>query len=78
MSARHASPPLVRTTQILAINAIQPPPVNAEGDLAAWFQTTGQHSLQAAHVVAAAALRQSAIPVAFPTEIVYGLGADAT
>jgi L-threonylcarbamoyladenylate synthase len=29
-------------------------------------------------ITAASALRQSAIPVAFPTETVYGLGADAT
>jgi L-threonylcarbamoyladenylate synthase len=79
MSARHASTSPLRTTRILAIDSIKPPTVDAETDLGLWFQESGQYSPQARNIVgAAAALRESAIPVAFPTETVYGLGADAT
>jgi L-threonylcarbamoyladenylate synthase len=79
MSASHASTSPLRTTRILAIDSIKPPVVDAETDLGAWFHETSQCPSQAANLItAASALRQSAIPVAFPTETVYGLGADAT
>jgi L-threonylcarbamoyladenylate synthase len=79
MSASHASTSPLRTTRILAIDSIKPPTVDAETDLGTWFQEIGQYSPQAENLVtAASAICQSATPVAFPTETVYGLGADAT
>ena len=69
----------LRTTHILPIDSLNLPFVDAETDLCAWFEANGHHSPQAENIITAAnALRQSAIPVAFPTETVYGLGADAT
>ena len=79
MSAKNACKSTLRTTHILPIDAINPPFVNAETELDAWFEESGRQSPQAENLIAAAsALRRSAIPVAFPTETVYGLGADAT
>ena len=79
MSAKNATKSTLRTTHILPIDAINPPFVNAETDLDAWFEESGRKSAQAENLIAAAsALRRSAIPVAFPTETVYGLAADAT
>lgn len=67
-----------RSTQILDIRSIQPPDVNLETDLAEWSESTTQPP-EFEHILSAArALRESSIPVAFPTETVYGLGADAT
>lgn len=67
-----------RTTRILSIQSIKVPDTDAETDLSDWFHQTSQ-SPQAQHLLAAvSALRESAIPVGFPTETVYGLGADAT
>lgn len=68
-------------TRVLPVTSINPPHVNAETDPLEWFnnnrdalpQDQVDHLLQAAH-----ALQTSSIPVAFPTETVYGLGADAT
>ena len=85
-------------TRILPIHLIDPPNVDAETDLRAWFEAGIPESLhqrygsEAAWRAAkaqiqehrsnildgAAALRDSDVPVAFPTETVYGLGADAT
>ena len=68
-----------RRTEILPIDSIIPPVVDAESDLSAWFEAKGHLSPQAQHLLTAvSALRKSTIPVAFPTETVYGLGADAT
>ena len=79
MSASYTPKPFLRTTRILRIDSIKAPAVDVETDLSDWFHENGQHSPQAENLIkAAAALRQSAIPVAFPTETVYGLGADAT
>lgn len=79
MSAGHPSASPLRTARILPVDLIHPPDVDAETDICAWFYETGRHFPQAENlIIAASALRQSAIPVAFPTETVYGLGADAT
>ena len=79
MSAYHASPTPLRTTRILPIESINPPHFDAETDLCLWFHEAGRHRPQAENLItAASALREYAIPVAFPTETVYGLGADAT
>ena len=68
-----------RTTQILSVDSISPPDVDVETDLSTWFRQTGHSSPQAQNLLTAvSALHQSSIPVAFPTETVYGLGADAT
>ncbi len=70
-----------RKTRVLSLTSIQPPHVNSETNLLDWWcenkddlrQDQVSHLLEAAH-----ALQTSSIPVAFPTETVYGLGADAT
>ncbi|KAJ9305612.1 hypothetical protein DTO217A2_4841 [Paecilomyces variotii] len=68
-----------RTTQILPVHAL-----NAEGPgtktLAQWWADERSRGTPEAAAVAKAAeaLRTTDIPVAFPTETVYGLGADAT
>lgn len=68
--------PRVPKTEILSVQDIKPP---SNGDLLKWFHSesvslTGSQNL----LRAAEALRTSNCPVAFPTETVYGLGADAT
>ena len=68
-------------TRTLKITSINPPHVDCETSLLEWFncnkdrlpQKQVNHLLEAAH-----ALQTSSKPVAFPTETVYGLGADAT
>ena len=69
-----------RLTRILPVDKIKPPRADAETDLASWFLARRESfPLQSANLAeAAAALRESAVPVAFPTETVYGLAADAT
>lgn len=63
-------------TEILSIRDIKPPPL---GDLLEWFHSHAAHLPGSKHLERGAeALRTSKLPVAFPTETVYGLGADAT
>ena len=70
-----------RHTRVLPITSINPPHVDSETSPLDWWnankdrlpQDQVNHLLEAAH-----ALQTSSIPVAFPTETVYGLGADAT
>ena len=85
-------------TRILPIHLLDPPDVDAETDLGAWFEAGTPESLHQRYgseaswraakaqveehrsniLEGAAALRDTDVPVAFPTETVYGLGADAT
>ncbi|ERF77036.1 hypothetical protein EPUS_07942 [Endocarpon pusillum Z07020] len=70
-----------RKTRVLPVTAIQPPHVDSETSLLDWWydkkdslpQDQVSRLLEAARV-----LQTSSVPVAFPTETVYGLGADAT
>ncbi|KAL9113920.1 MAG: hypothetical protein Q9227_002054 [Pyrenula ochraceoflavens] len=63
-------------TKILPINSIQPPP---SADLLEWFKQQPSDFPESGNLLTAAeALRRSKYPIAFPTETVYGLGADAT
>lgn len=71
-----ASSPGVLRTEILPILDIQPPPTDEPLE---WFKHKGSELRNSQHLLRAAdALRTSNFPVAFPTETVYGLGADAT
>ena len=66
----------VPVTKILSINSINPP---GSGDLLEWFHRTAATLPESKTLnLAAQTLRNSNCPVAFPTETVYGLGADAT
>ena len=80
LSASHKASSCEKDTVILPISTIRPPEAgdDLDFDFRAWFQNTPQPE-EAVHLrTAAAALQESSIPVAFPTETVYGLGADAT
>ncbi len=69
------------TTRVLPITAINPPHVDAETNLLDWFKASRDtlSQDQVNHLLEAAqSLQTSSVPVAFPTETVYGLGADAT
>ncbi|KAL1970163.1 hypothetical protein VTN77DRAFT_6568 [Rasamsonia byssochlamydoides] len=67
-----------RSTRILPVHRLRKAPDNQS--IAEWWATeSSRGSPEAAAVAEAAeALRTSDIPVGFPTETVYGLGADAT
>lgn len=67
-----------RSTRILPVQRLRKAPENQS--IAEWWATeSSRGSPEAAAVAEAAeALRTSDIPVGFPTETVYGLGADAT
>jgi L-threonylcarbamoyladenylate synthase len=67
-----------RSTRILPVHRLRKAPDNLS--VAEWWAVeNSQGSPEAAAVTEAAeALRTSDIPVGFPTETVYGLGADAT
>ncbi len=70
-----------RKTRILPVTSIQPPHLDSETSLLDWWceNKDGLPQDQVSHLLEAArALQTSSIPVAFPTETVYGLGADAT
>ncbi|KAL9623587.1 MAG: hypothetical protein Q9160_002043 [Pyrenula sp. 1 TL-2023] len=75
ISSSDSSPGALRT-EILPIHEVQPPPTD---DPFEWFKIKGSALQSSQHLLRAAdALRTSKFPVAFPTETVYGLGADAT
>jgi L-threonylcarbamoyladenylate synthase len=66
---------------VLPITSINPPHVDSETNLLDWWNTNRDKlpQDQVKHLLEAAqALQTSCVPVAFPTETVYGLGADAT
>lgn len=70
-----------RRTRVLSITSINPPHIDSRTNPLDWFnrnrdslpQDQVNNLLKAAHE-----LQTSSVPVAFPTETVYGLGADAT
>ncbi|KKY24364.1 putative translation initiation protein sua5 [Phaeomoniella chlamydospora] len=65
-------------TRILSVKSIHPPS-GLNDDLGAWFEAHKAESEDCKNIAKAAhSLRISDLPVAFPTETVYGLGADAT
>ncbi|KAH8704779.1 translation initiation protein Sua5 [Talaromyces proteolyticus] len=67
-----------RMTQILPVHRLNQAPDHTS--IAEWWASEKQKGTEEAAVVTKAAelLRSSDIPVGFPTETVYGLGADAT
>ncbi len=70
-----------RKTRVLPVSSIQPPHLDSETSLLDWWceSKDGLPQDQVSHLLEAArALQASSTPVAFPTETVYGLGADAT
>ncbi|KAF7508624.1 hypothetical protein GJ744_009016 [Endocarpon pusillum] len=70
-----------RKTRVLPITAIQPPHVDSETSLLDWWYDEKDSLPQdqvSCLLEAARGLQASSIPIAFPTETVYGLGADAT
>ena len=65
-------------TRILSIRSLHPPRGLGD-DLGTWFKEHRSQVAESENILQAAELlRTSNIPVAFPTETVYGLGADAT
>lgn len=67
------------TTRILSVRRLKEGPGDSQ-TLAEWWATERSQNSSEAQAIEEAAhlLRTSNIPVAFPTETVYGLGADAT
>ena len=71
--------PTMLSTRILPVSSIRPPNTDVESELSSWFCETFPKPPEARNLLeAASALRHTSTPVAFPTETVYGLGADAT
>ncbi|EEP76124.1 hypothetical protein UREG_00973 [Uncinocarpus reesii 1704] len=69
----------VKRTRILSVQSLNVPGQSNADSQQRWEEEVRRDSLEAqALLEAAEALRTRDVPVAFPTETVYGLGADAT